>query len=643
MTVRESAGSDEESVADRSAERVAYQPALDGLRGVAVLLVLVFHGGDLHGGFLGVDLFFVLSGYLITSLLLTEHASTGRIAIGSFWARRARRLLPALLVLLLGVALYSVTIAAPTDLAEIRGDAIATLLYVQNWHLILGNVQLQRGTVLLNHTWSLSVEEQWYLAWPALLALLLAWKRVRPSRVLAVIIGLAAASAIWTYVVSLSGPQWFHVYYGTDTRAQELLGGAALAFVLRYHAADSRRRRVAIEVTGLVGCLVIGAIVLTTTPESRFFSSGGFAIVAVAVAAVIAASVQNSSTVIRPLLSATPLRGLGLISYGVYLYHLPLYFWLSSDRMHISGAAVLIVRVAASIIAATISFFLVERPIRRGALRGAKLRIAAPAALAVVLVATIIATREPTPPLLANDTIATFRRFETAPGRRLLVVGHRLAFELQSVGGTYTRNGWNAVSVGFVDCSFIPGDIYLADLSVFPEAAHCKQLLPALRTLRGTFQPDVAVLMPDSHELYDRRVGSHLLHVGTAAWATDATAHLDAAIEALSGPNRIPVLLTNVPCSGAQGGSSELDATAHDPARNYAINQFIATYAETHRQAVIFADLNSLLCHNGTRIASVDGRLLFDSQGTLTPTGARYLWDWVVGIAARGNALPAHA
>ena len=140
--------------------------ALDGARGAAVIAVLLFHGGVLKGGYLGVDLFFVLSGYLITSLLLAETARSGTIGLGGFWARRARRLLPALFLMLLAVCAYAIFIAKPTELNQIRGDFLATLGYVANWHLVLAHYDYWRlftSPSPLNHTWSLAIEEQFYV------------------------------------------------------------------------------------------------------------------------------------------------------------------------------------------------------------------------------------------------------------------------------------------------------------------------------------------------------------------------------------------------------------------------------------------------------------------------------------------------
>ena len=234
------------------APRLRYEPALDGVRAFAVLAVIGYHADvhSLRGGFLGVDVFFVLSGYLITALLLAEHGDAGRIDVRAFYARRARRLFPALLLVLLGVAAYSGFVAFSGDRGAIRADALASLLYVQNWHLVWSGASYFTAFAApspLRHLWSLAIEEQFYLVWPlALIALLRVARSSR--RVLgAAIVAAALASALLMSAMYHAGSDPSRVYYGTDTRAQELLVGALLAVLLsrspRVPAAIARSSR----------------------------------------------------------------------------------------------------------------------------------------------------------------------------------------------------------------------------------------------------------------------------------------------------------------------------------------------------------------------------------------------------------------
>ncbi|RQX06450.1 acyltransferase family protein, partial [Micromonospora globispora] len=218
--------------------RIAYQPALDGVRALAVAAVLAFHGGvaALPGGFLGVDAFFVLSGFLITSLLLAEHRDAGRIDLVAFWGRRVRRLLPALLLVLVVVLLVSRQLMPGTELGALRWDALAALGYVANWRMANrgGDYFAATGSPSpLQHTWSLGIEEQFYLVWPLLLIVLLAWAARRRRLGVALLVILVGAVGSALAAALLFAPDAVdRVYYGTDTRAVALLVGAALAVLL---------------------------------------------------------------------------------------------------------------------------------------------------------------------------------------------------------------------------------------------------------------------------------------------------------------------------------------------------------------------------------------------------------------------------
>lgn len=356
----------------RRVRRLGYDPALDGLRAVAVSAVLVYHGGVgvLPAGFLGVDLFFVLSGYLITTLLLREVRDTGTIDLVAFWARRLRRLFPALVVLVGWVVVQAAVEGGDAAVSGVRGDAVATLFHVANWHAIaVGDDYFAQFAAPspLQHTWSLAIEEQWYLVWPLVVAL---WSRVVGFRP-----GVGAAFAVVAAVVSASAMAvMFDVadpsraYYGTDTRAHALLLGAALAFV----AADPRSARLrstlgpsAIAVVGLVG--VAGFLWLAATADGtdpRMYR-GGFLAAAVLSAAAIGAIRAAPASVLARVLAAEPLPMLGRLSYGLYLWHWPVFVALTPDRVGTSGWTLFAVRSLVSLVLASVSYLLVEQPLRR--------------------------------------------------------------------------------------------------------------------------------------------------------------------------------------------------------------------------------------------------------------------------------------
>jgi peptidoglycan/LPS O-acetylase OafA/YrhL len=349
--------------------RLSYQPALDGIRALAVAAILAFHGqlSWARGGFLGVDAFFVLSGYLITSLLIEEWRRTGHIDLPAFWARRARRLLPALYLLLLAMAGYAVVFARAEELKDLRGDALSALAGISNWWPFI--VDRDYSTPL-RHIWSLSIEQQWYLVWPPVFLLLIR-ARSSPLRLLfAATVLLALASVLlsaWLYEPE-TVPR--RVYFGTDTRAQSLLVGAALAALLvQYGPIRGVRAGRALQILGILCAAAVAWAWMRTPVHHEFLYQGGYLLFALAVAFVIAAVVQSEAGVLSRLFASAPLRGLGLISYGVYLWHVPVYWVLTSERTTLDGYALFVARVYLSLMLAIISYNLIETPFRRGVLR----------------------------------------------------------------------------------------------------------------------------------------------------------------------------------------------------------------------------------------------------------------------------------
>ena len=278
--------------------RIPYIGGLDGLRALAVIAVLLFHAElfwspvRFAGGFLGVDVFFVLSGYLITSLLLAERGRGGGIDVRAFWLRRARRLLPAVVLLIIGLLVYA-AIFLPDDVAGLRVDVLAAFAYVTNWYLIFDHQSYFESwgrPSLLQHLWSLAIEEQFYLLWPLLFAGGI--RVLRPTGLLIALLAGAAASAVLMTVLYQNGADTSRIYYGTDTRAMALLLGSALAFVWtpeRAQAAAGRARVLALDIAGLASLGVLIYFFIWLKDDNPFLYQGGFAATAVASAVVIAA------------------------------------------------------------------------------------------------------------------------------------------------------------------------------------------------------------------------------------------------------------------------------------------------------------------------------------------------------------------
>ncbi len=350
---------------------VGYIPALDGLRAIAVASVLVYHANAswLPGGYLGVEVFFVLSGYLITSLLLAEWRETGHVALRAFWLRRARRLLPELFAVLAVTLLFSLLFLR-SEVAGLRQDALAAAAYVTNWHLIFSNQpyfeSLGRPSLLL-HLWSLAVEEQFYLLWPPLLALLL--PRVRARGALAVaLVGVTASAALMAWLYTPGGDV-SRVYYGSDTRASGVLAGAALAFLWPPHrsGAPLRWRATLLEAAGIAA----GAALLATFwwfDEARpFVFRGGLLVVDALTAVVIAAAVSPRTRALTLVLGNRALRWVGTRSYGIYLWHWPVFMVTRPGHdIALNNISALALRLGATFALAELSYRFVYRPVQSG-------------------------------------------------------------------------------------------------------------------------------------------------------------------------------------------------------------------------------------------------------------------------------------
>jgi peptidoglycan/LPS O-acetylase OafA/YrhL len=389
---------------------LARRPALDGLRGVAVLAVLAYHLAlpGTAGGFIGVDIFFVLSGFLIGSLLDGERSTRGKIDLPRFWARRARRLLPALIVVATAVALWTRASGDWASWPLRRDDLIGTLGYIANWHFIAAGTDYfaaTSGASPLLHTWSLAIEEQFYAFWPLLfvgaVALGFAFRRRlalsstprasdpttvgpdmppsrrlhpdwTPGRIAAVLVavGLAIASAI--AAAALFDPaDPSRAYYGTDTRIHQILVGVVLGLLVRpwrtYAPLAPGPRRIisAIQLPLLAG-LLLG--IVFADPVSPVYYAGGSVALALLVAALIFAVERVPDGLVARLLSTRPLVAMGTISYGLYLWHWPVIVATAPADPAGDTFGLLLLRLALSIGLAAVMFVLIERPIREGRL-----------------------------------------------------------------------------------------------------------------------------------------------------------------------------------------------------------------------------------------------------------------------------------
>ncbi len=679
----------------------SYVPALDGLRAMAVLGVMLYHGGApvAAGGFLGVDVFFVLSGFLITSLLLGEWARSLTIRLGQFWARRARRLLPALLVMLVGVAIIVKVFSGPGVYAGLRLDSLATLFYVANWHFIVGGGNYFASTAqpsILEHMWSLSIEEQFYIVWPpVVLVLLHLGRKLRPSRrlwpVLSVAVVGAIASAVDMRLSYQGGASVMRLYEGTDTRSQDILVGAALAIGMamwaqhrsslpsstaldrtpvqrphpsagtagavppRPHRRDLHRRRglgirpiaaweithrrvrSALQVAGWF--LVAAGVVLcwrVTGPGATLFE-GGFLLFALGVAVVIFCVVTTQGDSLSRSLGNPAFRYLGKISYGTYLWHVPLFALLTAERLHLGGYPLLLVRVAVTLVVATASYYLVEEPIRQRRTRTFsewRAWLLTAGAFVGVVVVTVAATfpsvAEAAGPLRVQGTAYV------GPPVKVMVFGDSVAWRMAFAMLASQPEDSYDVSIdngAIIGCGLLRSSQYRIYGLTHPEVPACNTSAPAADQWPAQwqgdlqqFQPNVVVVLAGRWELSDRLIDGHWLHIGEPAFDAGVKQSLEQAVQVGTSTGALMVLMTS-PCFAPNEQPNGQVWPEDTAARLNAYNAIVRQVAAEHPATVQLDDFESQLCPGGAYQESLDGVQIRDGDGMhIVPTAAAGQW-----------------
>lgn len=355
---------------DRKPINPRYMPGLDGVRAVAVIAIIIYHLNPqwLSGGFLGVDTFFVISGYLITSLLLTEYHNTGKIELMSFWLRRVKRLIPAVLFLVMGVIVLSL-IFMPTEIQKVRADSIAAIFYVSNWWYIMQNVDYfeQFAVQPLKHLWSLAIEEQFYLVFPIVLLSLLSFiRRLKSIRIIFLI--LLVISMIAMMVLYVPNENVARVYFGTDTRIQTLLMGVLLALVwppFQLKAKVNRQMRTMIDTAGVVGLAILFICFKFVSETNSILYYGGFFLISTVTLLVIASSVHPSGYFAK-FLGNKVFTFIGSRSYSLYLWHYPIIVLI--HHQFVQGQIpplVYVVELLLMVLMAEFSYKFIEQPFRK--------------------------------------------------------------------------------------------------------------------------------------------------------------------------------------------------------------------------------------------------------------------------------------
>ncbi len=622
-------------------------PALDGWRGFSIWFAISVHAGYFTaGGVLSLDTFFVLSGFLITGILLREWNRTERIALANFWARRACRLLPALFVVLGAVLVYAAFLAPSIGLDTVRADVISSLFYVVNWHFIASG-QSYFGAFTtpspVLHLWSLAVEEQFYLFWPLIvLAVLWVARRRSSPRGAIIAVGVVAllgsiASAMWMVALYQPGGDPSRVYYGTDTRAQAMLMGAVLAVIVMIHGPLRSRLGRALLAIAAPLCLAVVVVPWFLTDQTAvhdfFYGRYGLFGYSVATSVVLWRLVQPAPGVLGWGLALAPMRWVGGISYEMYLWHWPTYLVVTPARTGMSGLTLLAVRLGVVVLLSWGTHVLVDEPIRRGA-RLHSPRFARVATVGVVIalsVGVFAATVGAEPALSGNigqvadrgGPPVVSKRAATVP-LKVLVVGDSQAATLAQgvhadpgVYGVSAQPGmvvWNRAILG---CSIISAPTFLIDGNrVANKCGGAGFWQREWAADIATFRPDAVVVMAGAWDVFDVVLPSGgTLRPGDPAWSAVYDRDVSKLFETL-GAQGAEVVAVKPPCFGESQlvGTDPQIPSRMDPAIRNAIIDAWHRAALAHGTRLL--DLDSVLCPKGVSDPAVrpDGAH-FDGAG----------------------------
>jgi peptidoglycan/LPS O-acetylase OafA/YrhL len=686
------AGVESRADAQTGGPRLRHFPGLSGIRALSVLAIIAFHSGLswIPGGYYGVDAFFVLSGFLITALLLSEWGASGRIGLRHFWGRRARRLLPALFLLVAVIGVVMATLPGVFSSPNAFESAFWTIFYGSNWYLVHAHVPyfaLSSQPSPWTHTWSLAIEEQFYLLWPIVLLVVLGLgtrrvgapssspnpdrdthrrlapiDRGRAKRRLHLLFILACVGALGSAgLMAHFAPHGYNAraYYGTDTRAQALLIGAAIAVGITLWGKAVWRPRSMRLASGLAMAGVAGTAVLwaTTAETSTFAFRGGFLAASLAAGAVVLGCVIAPRGLVVRLLELPPLPQLGRISYGMYLWYWPTLLVTSNRRLELGPYELFVLRVVLTVTIAALSYELVEKPVRYGALRRWRMAAVAPfgaaAALAAVLASTLIpvgasalqgkqlhaqgagrttastAVQPVSNQLVVADSAAaktsqseasagtpttsipvTAAHTPTSRPVKVLLVGDSLAGSL-GVGLALEgrQYGVQLINEGSPSCSVsMQGEIQVLWYTVSPGppcdiSGNAASLLTTWRQWVDAYNPDVVVYLARG-ETFNQQFDGTWQNLGDAGFDNYVSSRFESAVDVLDSRGAAVVFLT-VPYfdSGVSGAGTPWPE--NNPLRVVLDNALMRSAAKAAGGNASVFDLNALISPGGRYSPSV--------------------------------------
>lgn len=645
----------------------SYRPALDGIRGYLMVAFLLWHVGVLPflpGLWIAMNLFFILSAFLITRLLLAEHRRFGDISVSGFYVRRVRRLAPALLVMLGAVTLDGLFFAPAVERMNLKGDIVASLFYVMNWRLVLRDdpyFDEFSHPSITRHAWSLSVEEQFYLVIALVLVLVIARLRSRLARTAPFLV-LAAVSVLWATTIdlnSLSGQA--HAYYGTDVRLQALALGVAIGVWTAHRDAggtllrakdadwmDSGSRLP--EILGWVGLgAMIAGFVVVEPLAGWMFSRGGMMLFCLAAAAYIVGCAQRRPTLLVRLHSPRAVVYSGKISYGVYVYHWPIYLWLERYFPEAGHWGLALATLVLAYGAAALSYRFLERPvIKRGwrafGARGLSLKAAAAAAMAFVVGGSLAITGVsaqaqntavpqyvPNIPTLVEGQ-PEYR--EPHPAQRIAMFGDSVPYFLVQRMPTKNFPGLDVVNLATPGCDLLDEPMQRGS-NAQANDPDCRAGKARFESRLRQTRPQAVVIMGSLLLGIPHDVDGHVLWLDSPEYRqlidrklTDLTRQARAAGVA-------HVIVTTVPCRGQsqmQGpieflaGTKDTGRLMKEATHPTQINGILTQWAKQHGVDVV--DLAAPVCGT-TYQPGVHGKVLYDDGIHFSTEATPMIWGWL--------------
>ncbi|BDZ58210.1 acyltransferase family protein [Barrientosiimonas endolithica] len=622
---------------------------------MAILTFIAFHFGVswLQGAWVNVNVFFVLSGFLISRLLIAEQTRFGEITVLAFYRRRARRLLPGLFLLLGVLAAYGLLLAPAAVRAKLGGDLLATLGYVMNWRLVLGDDQYFEvfgNPSFLRHAWTLAVEEQFYAVAPFLVLLAMRLIRSRAARVMT-FLTLAGISAWWTAQVGIATlAAQAHAYYGTDTRSQALLVGLALAMWLAPARAGGARRQPPPWVVAAVGWTGLGAMLLAyfvIRPfEPWMFERGGMLLFCLAFAGLVMACADPRRGLLQRILGWGPLAYCGRLAYGLYLWHWPIHLWLEQVIPTAPVPLKLALGMTLTFLIAGLSFELLEQPVLRHGLRGLGRRVRSGrvltgTALAGVVAAALAIGSVPAAQVAQAGTTAplvpgTPAYVPAASTTSVAVFGDSVPYLLMRNRKVDAYPDLKLTNLAVPGCNLLDEPVYWGPGQLWRIDDNCKRAKSGLSASLRRSGATVAFFMVGSTvSLAHQQPDGSILEVDDPRQQQKIVDALDRLKRAADSAGIRQVQIATLPCRNDDISALPAEARAYITANPQVLravsdpvvaNGIIRSWAARNGVAVI--DLYGVLCSSGFQ-GTVNGVPLYSDNVHFSPEATPMVWTWL--------------